>query len=82
MAWMDVVNLHPLLTLFTIVIPLAGLFFLYPVVSFSCSNNVMPSPPPLGRETGSPTSCLPYIVFTIVILLAGLFFLFPVVHFS
>ena len=53
MAWMDVVNLHPLLTLFTIVILLAGLFFLYPVVSFSYSNNVVPSPPhPWGGKQG------------------------------
>ena len=57
MAWMDVVNLHPLLTLFTIVILLAGLFFLYPVVSFSYSNNVMqctssPPPPSLGSKQG------------------------------
>ena len=47
---MDVVNLHPLLMLFTIVILLAGLFFLYPVVSFDYSNNVM-SPSP-GRKQG------------------------------
>ena len=49
MAWMDVVNLHPLLTLFTIVILLAGLFFLYPAVSFNHSNNVMP-PTPGGKQ--------------------------------
>ena len=47
---MDVVNLHPLLTLFTIVILLAGLFFLYPVVSLSYSNNVMPLHPPVGNR--------------------------------
>ena len=46
---MDVVNLHPLLTLFTIVILLAGLFFLYPAVSFNHSNNVMP-PTPGGKQ--------------------------------
>lgn len=65
MAWMDVVNLHPLLTLFTIVILLAGLFFLYPVVSFSDSNNVMPSPPTPGagnRESNfpPPIHCIHY----------------------
>ena len=47
---MDVVNLHPLPTLFTIVILLAGLFFLYPAVSFNHSNNVMPPTP--GGEQG------------------------------
>ena len=49
MAWMDVVNLHRLLTLFTIVILLAGLFFLYPAVSFNHSNNVMP-PTASGKQ--------------------------------
>ena len=46
---MDVVNLHPLLMLFTIVILLAGLFFLYPAVSFNLSNNVVP-PTPSGKQ--------------------------------